>query len=337
MQNAARMHGSTPRRACLALLGLVLFALACGRSRPGGETSPPRPDSVEVREPVAVAPPPPDTLVTQPRYRVVKIANRRALIALWKELGPQRFLLALKVNRRDSLHVRDGDSLMIPDPAADLLDLAPFPRELPSARDLAKLTLVSRRVQAFAAYEHGRMARWGPTSTGRESLETPEGLYHTNWKDKHRTSTFNDEWLLEWYVNLDNFLGISFHLFDLPGYPASHSCIRLLLDDATWLYDWVDSWTVDPADRRRVLTRGTPVVVFGQFAYGRKSPWRKLAADSAATNVTLSQVDAALAAYLRSGRPTPIDSLRAATLKALALARRARADSTDSLGVPAGP
>lgn len=319
-------------RAGLVVGSLLLLAQGCGRSRPPAEPSSSGGDSTAA--PTSIAPSPLDTAVTQPRYRVVRIPNRKALTALWKELGPERFLLALKVNRRDSLHVRDGDSLMVPDSAARLFDLSPFPRALPAARDLRKLALVSRRVQAFAAYDSGRLARWGPTSTGRESLQTPEGLYHTNWKDQVRTSTFNDEWLLKWYVNLDNFLGISFHLFDLPGYPASHSCIRLMEDDAQWLYAWAEQWKLDPADRRRIVEPGTPVVVFGHFAYGKKSPWRKLAADSTATNVPLAEIEVALAAYLRSGRPTPIDSVRVAVLKALAARPREPAGDSDSLPRP---
>ena len=225
------------------------------------------------------------------------------------------------------MHVRVGDSLMVPDSSARLLDLSPFPRRLLGAEDLPRLLMVSRRVQAFAAYESGRLARWGPTSTGRESLPTPEGLYHANWKDRERVSTFNDEWLLEWYVNIENFLGISFHLYDLPGYPASHSCIRLLLDDAMWLYDWVRTWSVDLGDHRVVLRHGTPVVVFDDFRYGRKSPWRKLAMDSTATNIPHFEVQRALADYLRSGRPTPVDSVSAAWRDTLRVRAKFRADS----------
>lgn len=321
-----------PRRhLILACAGLLAVAASCS-GRGTTPSSTPAPDTsgaahnAPARPPAAVEAPP-DTTPHAGTYRVVRIPDPRALRRLYLSLGPDRFLLALKVNRRDSTHVRNGDSLMVPDSTARLLDLSPFPRQIPSTRDLAKLILVSRRVQAFAAYESGRLTRWGPTSTGRESLQTPEGLYHTNWKDAERTSTFNEEWLLKWYVNLDNFLGISFHLFELPGYPASHSCVRLLEDDAIWLYDWADQWSLDPSDRRKIVKPGTPVVVFGRFAYGKKALWRKLAADSTATNVPLSEIETALAAYLRSGRPTPIDSLRTATLLAIKEARARAADS----------
>jgi hypothetical protein len=325
----------------LACAGIAFLLAGCGGGPPARQTErPAATDTTRAAAPaLAPVPAPPDTTVHAGAYRASRVADAHALRRLYQSLGSERFLLALKVNRRDSLHVKNGDSLMVPDSNATLLDLAPFPRHVPSTNDEGKLILVSRRVQAFAAYAHGRLTRWGPTSTGRESLQTPEGLYHTNWKDAERTSTFNEEWLLKWYVNLDSFLGISFHLFELPGYPASHSCIRLMEDDAIWLYGWADQWTLDPQDHRKVLKPGTPVVIFGQYAYGKKAPWRKLAADSSATNVPLAEIEIALRDYLRSGRPTPIDSVRVATLRALKQARaaraaRARADSTKTLPVP---
>jgi len=301
-----------PGRALIVLAGAVAWTMSCGAPGSPREAPSPAPDTTVTADALAMVPPP-DTAVHAGRYRSVEIPSRRALRGLWKELGPERFLLTLKVNRRDSSHVRDGDSLMVPDSTAELLDLSPFPRELPSIRDFVKLILVSRRVQAFAAYETGRLVRWGPTSTGRETLQTLEGLYHTNWKDKERTSTFNEEWLLRWYVNIENFLGISFHLFDLPGYPASHSCIRLLEDDAIWLYEWAEQWKIDPQDPRRILQHGTPVAVFGQFAYGKKSPWRKLAMDSTATNVPLGEIEVPVEKWLKG----PVgDSLRTVTAAA---------------------
>ena len=323
----------------LASAGIALLIAGCGGGPPTRQAGPPpASDTTRASTPATtLAEPPPDTTVHAGVYRVRPISDAQALRRLSRSLGSERFLLALKVNRRDSLHVKTGDSLMVPDSNATLLGLSPFPRQVPSSSELDKLILVSRRVQAFAAYEQGRLTRWGPTSTGRESLQTPEGLYHTNWKDAERTSTFNEEWLLKWYVNLDSFLGISFHLFELPGYPASHSCIRLMEDDAIWLYGWADQWTLDATDRRKVVKPGTPVVIFGRYAYGKKAPWRRLAADSSATNVPLSEIETALGAYLRSGRPTPIDSVRVATLRALRQARAARARAADSTRILPAP
>ena len=91
-------------------------------------------------------------------------------------------------------------------------------------------------MQVFGAYETGRLAYWGPVSTGRAETPTPSGLFHLTWKAKSRRSTDNAEWILNWYFNFINSRGVSFHEFELPGRPASHACVRLLPRDAQWLY-----------------------------------------------------------------------------------------------------
>jgi hypothetical protein len=37
----------------------------------------------------------------------------------------------------------------------------------------SKLLVVDQRGQAFAAYEHGSLVRWGPVSSGRAPMATP--------------------------------------------------------------------------------------------------------------------------------------------------------------------
>lgn len=122
---------------------------------------------------------------------------------------------------------------------------------------------------------------------------TPAGLFATNWKAKLRRRSDNAEWLLPWYVNLINATGVSFHQFALPGYPASHACVRLFDDDARWIVDWTDSWVLDPPGRT-VLVHGTPVLVFGDFAYDQPGPWTRLAEDASAATVSAGELPAAL-------------------------------------------
>ncbi len=256
----------------------------------------------------------------RPAYLAAPVGSPQGLAALRRDLGPEHFATALKLTRLDLAHVRDRDSLVVPDSTFTFLELAPFPAELPARRSVPKLVLISLRVQAFAAYDSGRISRWGPTSTGRESLATPAGLYHANWKDSSRVSTFNEEWLLTWYVNLENFLGISLHQYELPGLPASHSCVRLAEDDARWIYHWVDTWKLAP-DPRRVLEQGTPVVIFGRYAFGKRRPWKNLPWDSTATDVSLEEIERALdgnvlgdtarvSARAGSRRPVPLLATR---------------------------
>ena len=184
--------------------------------------------------------------------------------------------MVLKLNRLDLKHLRKGVTVVVPDAPADLMAFSPFPRELEAARSLSKLILVSREAQAFGAYESGKLVHWGPTSTGKKSTQTPTGLFHTNWKKKETRSSVNSAWILPWAFNLDNFDGIAFHQYDLPGFPASHGCVRLLSADAQWIFGWADTWILSKA--QSIAAYGTPVVIFGDYAYGKEAPWKRLPA-----------------------------------------------------------
>ena len=238
---------------------------------------------------------PPSLSRTTPlQYRAEKVGGERWLIQLMATLGPEQWERVLKVNRVDLAHVREGEMLMIPEVLTDDLVLSPFPTPMEKIQGIQKVLLVSRRVQAFAGYERGRQVHWGPASTGKKATPTPAGLYHTNWKARERASTVNGEWILPWYFNLANFDGISFHQYELPGYPASHSCIRLLESDAKWIYDWADQWVLSK-DGAMVIIPGTPVIVFGEYDYRtREAPWKKLAQDPNFTLITVKDIEEAV-------------------------------------------
>lgn len=271
------------------------------------------------------------------RYTIWHVHGARDLAQLVQQLGPSRLDQVARLNRVDRDRIRGGDSLVVPQSARwdslapDWTLFLPFPRALPAADSIPRLLVISARIQAWAAYDSGRIVRWGTASTGRRDKPTPAGLYHTNWKQTERHSTFNDEWLLRWYVNLDSRLGISLHQYELPGRPASHACVRLVEDDARWLYDWARTWRIDPDEPRRVVSHGTPVVVMDAYDFGGRPPWRALAQDPHANDIS---ADAVVTALRRFGAlapdattpavASPADSARA---RAEAAARAARAAS----------
>lgn len=246
------------------VLALLLTLCACERKAPPPPLAPPR----------AAKPVPKPTPPAPKAYTRLSLDSPKDLLALRDRLGAERFAEVLKLNRVDLAHARKGDSLVLPPEGLDWQALSPFPAAWPEAADQPKLLLVSLRLQAWAAYEAGSLVRWGPTSTGRKKSPTPVGLYHTNWCQKQRTSTFNDEWELVWYINIHNASGISLHQYELPGYPASHACARLAPDDAEWIWRWCASWKLT-RDERTVLQEGTPVVVFGAYGFGKPKPWKE--------------------------------------------------------------
>ncbi len=194
--------------------------------------------------------------------------------------------IACAVNRTDKQNLSSMDSILVPNNLdGDVEFYMPYPLDVPSLKDIRKIIFFSYPAQSFGAYEDGQLIYAGPTNMGRKKDPTPTGLYFTNWKAEQTTSTFNDEWDLKWNFNIENKEGIGFHQYALPGYPASHSCLRLQEKDAKYLYEWADQWELKGTDS--VVAKGTPVVVFGAYDFDGPKPWLQLAANPHALDISV--------------------------------------------------
>jgi len=199
--------------------------------------------------------------------------------AIKKQFTPEQIGILEKLNRRDLEHLIRLKEMIVPvewpGDITDELALGVLPVVWEWAVERPKAIVVSQPDQVFGAYEFGKLVRWGPVSSGRKETATPAGTFNLTWKSKSRTSTDNDAWLLKWYFNFVNSRGVSFHQFELPGYAASHACVRLLERDAMWLYTWGDQWKLSK-DGREVIQQGSPVVVLGDYGHDRPAPWISL-------------------------------------------------------------
>lgn len=233
------------------------------------------PDSTSAINSVKIVP---DSIPQFPvlNYRMIKARSYQSLI---KEFDTTGTNIILAINRIDKNKLRTLDSLVVPDSIVNDFNMySPFPQHVDILEKVSKIIFVSQTIQAFAVYEYGNLIKWGPTSTGKKSTPTPNGLFATNWKSKQTVSTDNDEWILKWCFNIENFSGVSLHEYELPGYPASHACARLLADDAKWIYYWADQWILT-ADGENIIVYGTPVIIFGKFDFKGVKPWRLLPFD----------------------------------------------------------
>jgi hypothetical protein len=218
--------------------------------------------------------------VLQPKpnvtYRCIHI-NDSIRKQLRKDFSAMQLEMIAGLNRIDINRLMHLDSIVVMDAfISDWLLYAPFSDTIPILKEVQKCILISYEIQAFGFYNQGKLVRWGPVSMGKKSSQTPTGFYHTNWKSKLQISTENPEWLLPWYFNIVNASGVSLHQYQLPGYPASHACIRLREQDAFWIYSHADQWKLDQSETR-IIQEGTPLIIYGKYAFGEPRPWYALA------------------------------------------------------------
>jgi hypothetical protein len=211
---------------------------------------------------------------TSPSYHLVVANDTLDWLNSLEEGDTLRALLFL--NRVDETHLSRLDTLVFPDSIrSNLAVYCPFPKYVECFDSIKKLVLVSYFAQIFAVYENGKRIRFGPVSLGKESTPTPKGLFFTNWKSKKSYSTVDPTWVLPWSFNFANFEGVSMHEYALPGYPASHACVRLLQSDAYWFYYWADQWKL--TENGQIAVYGTPILIFGNYPFEGRKPWLNLA------------------------------------------------------------
>ena len=200
----------------------------------------------------------------------------------------------LGINRIDRDNLKSS-TIVVPKDINTIKQWEYLPGKISTAKSIPKLIIVSQPIQAFGVYENGVLVRSGPVSSGKKLKQTPDGLFFVNWKGEEVVSTFDDEWILKWNMNIDDLGGISMHQYSLPGYPASHSCIRMTEADAHWLYGWTDQWTWQNG---KVVAEGTPVVVYGNYDFDAPPPWTLLPENSKATDTPRSILEHVVKGYL---------------------------------------
>jgi hypothetical protein len=208
-----------------------------------------------------------------------------------REFTGKTLYTILALNRLDRANIRAADTLVVPAKIEeDFLIYSPFPGHVTSLENVKKFVFFSYPIQAYGVYEYGNIVKWGPTSMGKKATPTKKGLMFANWKKEVAISTVSDEWKLRWNVNVANFDGIGWHQYALPGYPASHSCLRMLEEDAKWMYTWVDTWVLNKGGQT-VRAKGTPLIVYGDYPWGKRRPWKKLLDSPEANNISEDEMN----------------------------------------------
>ncbi|GGY97528.1 L,D-transpeptidase family protein [Novosphingobium colocasiae] len=97
------------------------------------------------------------------------------------------------------------------------------------------LIVVSKASQRMFVFKDGQPWQTSPVSTGRRGHSTPAGVFPILQKAvRHRSNLYSNAPMP--YMQRLTWRGVAIHAGHLPGYPASHGCIRLPLAFARALY-----------------------------------------------------------------------------------------------------
>ncbi len=285
---------------CVSLFSVLMFQ--CNK-----ETTPAGPDPAETARQDSIAKAKKDSLIQDSieknriTYRTIIFPKKKkdsAMKAFNEEFDKDQQRIILALNRLDMDNKWRADTLSVPDKFDEtLMRYSPFPAHIAKLDKVDKIAFFSYPIQAYALYEHGKLVKWGPTSMGKKTAQTKRGLMFANWKKELAISTVDSDWKLPYNFNIHNTLGIGWHEYDLPGYPASHSCLRLLHDDAKYLYNWADTWVLNKGGAT-VKANGTPVIVFGDYGWGQKKPWKHLENEPESNMVSADELDSLVNEHL---------------------------------------
>ena len=127
--------------------------------------------------------------------------------------------------------------LALPSPAdAAKRPAAPVEAAAPRQAGEPIMAIVSIKSQRVTFYDADGWILRAPVSTGTTGRETPAGVFALIEKDKDHHSTLYDD---AWMPNMQRITwnGVALHGGPLPGYAASHGCVRMPFGFAEKLFD----------------------------------------------------------------------------------------------------
>jgi hypothetical protein len=98
------------------------------------------------------------------------------------------------------------------------------------------MAIVSLRNQRITVYDAKGWILRAPVSSGSKGRETPAGIFSVIQKNaEHYSNLYDDAYMP--HMQRITWSGIALHGGVLPGYPASHGCVRMPFDFAERLFD----------------------------------------------------------------------------------------------------
>ncbi len=189
----------------------------------------------------------------------------------------------------------------------------------------AVLALVSLDDQRVTLYDADGPLVHAPVSSGQTGLETPVGIYSVLQKEAEHYSNRYDDAAMP-HMQRITWSGVALHGGPLPGYPASHGCVRMPYKFAERIFG------LTKVGMRVIVARKdvAPVAISHPLLFTR-TPYR----DSASLVTKAAALVGNALGEAKSGNEPADVTERTAALQAITAAKTAEADTIDKEAVPA--
>ena len=164
------------------------------------------------------------------------------------------------------------------------------------------VVIASLTDQMLTVYRNGKKIGRSTISSGKPGRSTPTGVFMILQKDvKHTSNIFKGASMP--YMERLTWSGVAMHAGNLPGYPASHGCIRMPLEFAKKLYTVTASGTVVLITDHwsRSGSGKLPALLFNPLAKVVTSPpltfWDPSKAPEGSVSIVVSSPDAEIYVY----------------------------------------
>lgn len=184
-----------------------------------------------------------NTYCSDPRYKCHTVWGGQTWQSMFRD--PTARDIVMRVNRTN-MQMYPGLVIAVPRDLdkLTLYDVAPFPRKIPATGN--KVIIVELSRLAWGAYNaKGSLVFWGPISSARGWCEedgechTPTGKFQVQRKGNFAcmSSEFpkpNGGAAMPFCMFFNGPYALH-GSFEVPGYNASHGCVRMFINDARWL------------------------------------------------------------------------------------------------------
>ncbi len=176
-------------------------------------------------------------------YKCIRIEKGETWTNLWPQ--PRERKLIMHFNRTNK-KLRPGMLLALPPSSANnYMSFAPFEKNITATYQ--KMIVVNLKLLAWAAYDpEGNLVNWGPASGGKMQCADNEATCKTAVGVFEIYDVRGEDCVSSQYPINKGGAPMPYGMFfekgfalhgseELPGYNASHGCIRLFKSDAKWL------------------------------------------------------------------------------------------------------